>query len=31
MKINLKVSIKENTKNVRALHGLYRTLINNMV
>ena len=25
------VSLKEETKNVRALHGLYRTLINNMV
>jgi large subunit ribosomal protein L6 len=28
---NLKVSLKEETKKVRALHGLYRTLINNMV
>ncbi len=27
----LKVSIKEQTRNIRALHGLYRTLINNMV
>ena len=27
----LKVIIKEQTRNVRALHGLYRTLINNMV
>ncbi len=27
----LKVRLKEETKNVRALHGLYRTLINNMV
>lgn len=27
----LKVSLKEETKKVRALHGLYRTLINNMV
>lgn len=27
----LTVSLKEETKNVRALHGLYRTLINNMV
>ena len=27
----LKVGLKEETKNVRALHGLYRTLINNMV
>ena len=27
----LKVSLKKETKNVRALHGLYRTLINNMV
>ena len=27
----LKVNLKENTKSVRALHGLYRTLINNMV
>ena len=25
------VSLKKETKNVRALHGLYRTLINNMV
>lgn len=27
----LKVDLRENTKNVSALHGLYRTLINNMV
>jgi large subunit ribosomal protein L6 len=27
----LTVSLKEETKNIRALHGLYRTLINNMV
>jgi large subunit ribosomal protein L6 len=27
----LNVSLKEQTKNVSALHGLYRTLINNMV
>jgi large subunit ribosomal protein L6 len=27
----LKVSLKEETKKVRCLHGLYRTLINNMV
>lgn len=27
----LQVSIKENKKDARALHGLYRTLINNMV
>jgi large subunit ribosomal protein L6 len=27
----LVVSLKENTKTLRALHGLYRTLINNMV
>jgi large subunit ribosomal protein L6 len=27
----LKISLKEETKKVRALHGLYRTLINNMV
>jgi large subunit ribosomal protein L6 len=27
----LKVNLKEETKSVRALHGLYRTLINNMV
>lgn len=27
----LKVSLNQETKNVRALHGLYRTLINNMV
>jgi large subunit ribosomal protein L6 len=29
--INLKVNLKNETKNVRSLHGLYRTLINNMV
>jgi large subunit ribosomal protein L6 len=27
----LRVSIKNQTRNLRALHGLYRTLINNMV
>jgi large subunit ribosomal protein L6 len=27
----LKINVKEETKKVRALHGLYRTLINNMV
>lgn len=27
----LQVVLKENTKNARALHGLYRTLINNMM
>jgi large subunit ribosomal protein L6 len=27
----LKVGLKEETQKVRALHGLYRTLINNMV
>jgi large subunit ribosomal protein L6 len=27
----LKVGLKDETKKVRALHGLYRTLINNMV
>lgn len=27
----LKVSVNENTKNVRSLHGLYRTLLNNMI
>lgn len=27
----LKVGLREETKKVRALHGLYRTLINNMV
>lgn len=27
----LNVNLKENTKSVKALHGLYRTLINNMV
>ena len=27
----LKVSLKEERRNVRSLHGLYRTLINNMI
>ena len=27
----LNINVKENTKSLRALHGLYRTLINNMV
>jgi large subunit ribosomal protein L6 len=27
----LKINLKEETKKVRALHGLYRTLVNNMV
>jgi large subunit ribosomal protein L6 len=27
----LRVNLKEETRNVRSLHGLYRTLINNMV
>ena len=27
----LQVKLKEETRNVRALHGLYRTLINNMI
>ena len=27
----LKVNLKQETKSVRSLHGLYRTLINNMV
>ncbi len=27
----LKVSLKEETKKIKALHGLYRTLINNMI
>lgn len=27
----LKVGLKEETRNIRPLHGLYRTLINNMV
>lgn len=27
----LKVSLKENNKDVKSLHGLYRTLINNMI
>lgn len=27
----LNVNLKENTRSVKALHGLYRTLINNMV
>lgn len=30
-KNTLTVSLKENNKKVRSLHGLYRTLINNMV
>jgi len=30
-KDTLKLGLKEETKKVRALHGLYRTLINNMV
>lgn len=28
---SLNVKLKENTRSVRALHGLYRTLINNMI
>lgn len=28
---NLKVSLKNESRNLRSLHGLYRTLINNMV
>jgi large subunit ribosomal protein L6 len=28
---NLSVSLKTETKNIKSLHGLYRTLINNMV
>ena len=28
---NLSVSLKNETRNVKSLHGLYRTLINNMV
>jgi large subunit ribosomal protein L6 len=28
---NLKVSLKEDKKDIKALHGLYRTLINNMI
>ena len=28
---SLQVGLKEKTKNVRSLHGLYRTLINNMI
>ena len=28
---SLSISLNEQTRNVRALHGLYRTLINNMV
>ena len=28
---SLQVGVKENTKKVKSLHGLYRTLINNMV
>ena len=27
----LRVSLKNETKNLRSLHGLYRTLINNMI
>ena len=27
----LNVQLKDNTKSIRALHGLYRTLINNMI
>ena len=27
----LNISLNQQTRNVRALHGLYRTLINNMV
>lgn len=27
----LKVSLKENNKDIKSLHGLYRTLINNMI
>ena len=27
----LKVSVKENSKNSSSFHGLYRTLINNMI
>ena len=27
----LKVSLKNNNRNLRSLHGLYRTLINNMI
>ena len=27
----LKVSLKEEKKDIKALHGLYRTLINNMI
>jgi large subunit ribosomal protein L6 len=29
--VSLKEDTKEDTKNIRALHGLYRTLINNMI
>jgi large subunit ribosomal protein L6 len=29
--VSLKVNLKNETRNVRSLHGLYRTLINNMV
>ena len=28
---SLQVGVKENTKKVKSLHGLYRTLINNMI
>jgi large subunit ribosomal protein L6 len=28
---SLKIGLNEETRNVRALHGLYRTLINNMI
>ena len=28
---SLNVNLKENTRSIRALHGLYRTLINNMI
>jgi len=28
---SLQIVVKENTKTVKALHGLYRTLINNMI
>jgi len=27
----LRINLKESTKSIRALHGLYRTLINNMI
>jgi large subunit ribosomal protein L6 len=29
--VYIKVNLKEETRNLRSLHGLYRTLINNMV